>query len=151
MCAEDHDVVARAREFYRREDCSCSQAVAAALGPEVGIDESAAMSLTRAFGGGIARTGSMCGAVVSAVMILAVHAGRIASDEVEAKKLAYQMAQRFLSEFKACHGGIECKELLGIDVSTEEGRRLNAGNQVSSRVCPEYVATAARMAAQVMT
>lgn len=47
----------------------CSQAVLAAFAPELGLDEATAIKVAGVFGGGVANTGGICGAVNGAFMV----------------------------------------------------------------------------------
>jgi len=142
--------VDKAVEIFHPDNCSCSQAMAVAFGPGLGIDEATARAVARGFGGGIAAHGLTCGAVTGAVMMLGVHAGRVEADDKKAKSLAYELARRFSDRFKARHGTIECRELIGVDLSTEAGRKLNAEKKISRRLCPEFVRTAAEIVEELM-
>lgn len=137
--------VERAVELFGPDKCNCSQAMAVAFASAVGFDETAAKNVARGFGGGIAMHALTCGAVTGAVMTLGIRAAKLAKDEKEAKNKAYEMAHRFTERFKARHGTLGCKELIGVDLSTEAGRKLNADMQVTRRMCPDFVRSAAEI------
>lgn len=73
------------------------------------------------FGGGM-RTGNICGAVSGAVIGLGLYYGRTTSEETEKRDQTYRNVEEFVKQFQEIHGTIICKELLGIDVSTKEGK-----------------------------
>ena len=60
------------------------------------------------------------------------------------------MAHRFTARFKELHGTIECRDLIGIDLSTEEGRKLNSEKKITRTVCPHYVQTAAEIVEELI-
>ncbi len=137
--------VERAVELFGPDKCNCSQAMAVAFAGTVGFDETAAMNVARGFGGGIAGHALTCGAVTGAVMTLGIRAAKLAKNEKDAKTKAYEMAHRFTERFKARHGTLGCKELIGVDLSTEAGRKLNADMQITRRMCPDFVRSAAEI------
>jgi len=137
--------VEKAVEAFTPEKCNCSQAVALAFADEAGFDEATAMNAARGFGGGIGRHGLTCGAVTGAVMVLGALATRSASSEKEAKDKAYDMVHQFTDRFTKQHGALACKDLIGLDLSTEAGRQLNADMQVSRKLCPGFVRAAAEI------
>ena len=123
---------------------NCSQALLATYGPSLGLDPSLALKVAGPFGGGMARSGDVCGAVTGAVMAIGL---RYSSDEVDpdAKARSYAAVQRLFEEFRQEHGSIVCRDLLGIDLGTEggwaEAQRLHTHNTV----CPQFVRDAAEI------
>lgn len=142
--------VERATELFSPDKCSCSQAIAVTFADAVGLEEPTAMGVARGFGGGIAAHGLTCGAVTGAIMVLGVHAARIAKDEKSAKTKAYELAHRFTDRFQARHQTLECKSLIGLDLSTEAGRKLNADMKVTRRLCPDFVRSSAEILEELL-
>ena len=128
--------IKRADDLFGPEKCSCSQAIAVAFADAAGLEETTAMNAARGFGGGIAGHGLTCGAVTGSIMILGVHAAQITTDEKSAKTRAYELAHQFTSRFLARHQTLECKKLIGVDLSTEAGRKLNADMKVTPPAVP---------------
>jgi C_GCAxxG_C_C family probable redox protein len=82
-------------------------------------DGAAAMALN----GGVAYSGSMCGAVTGAALALGeLAAGRVA-DHREAKRVARELTADLLRAFEAEFGATTCRALTGEDLRTEEGHR----------------------------
>lgn len=142
--------VERAVELFGPDKCNCSQAMAVAFASAVGFDETAAMNVGRGFGGGIAMHGLTCGAVTGAVMTLGIRAAKLSKDEKQAKTKAYEMVRLFTERFKERHGTLECKGLIGVDLSTEEGRKLNADMKITRRMCPDFVRSAAEIVEELI-
>jgi len=142
--------IERATELFGPDKCSCSQAIAVAFASAAGLDETTAMNAARGFGGGIAGHGLTCGAVTGAIMILGVHAAQVTKDEKSAKTKAYELAHQFTSRFLARHETLECKGLIGVDLSTEAGRKLNADMKITRRMCPDFVHTAAEIVEELL-
>jgi len=91
------------------------------------------------FAGGIGNTGSVCGAVVGAVMAIGLIRGRGETMQAMLENLA--LAQEFRQRFEAEMGNIGCRELTGLDLSTEEGLKQSMATDTAQRVCFPAVAT----------
>jgi C_GCAxxG_C_C family probable redox protein len=129
---------------YFKDGFSCSQAIVAAYGPSVGLDRDTALKIASGFGGGMGRLAETCGAVTGAFMVLGLTFGSAASDR-EAKEAVYTRVREFAERFKARHGSLLCRDLLGCDLNTPEGLALAQEKKLSSTVCPPYVETAAKI------
>jgi C_GCAxxG_C_C family probable redox protein len=100
--------------------------------------------IASAFAGGIGNTGAVCGAVVGAVMAIGLKQGRGETMEEMLGKLA--VAREFRRRFEAEMGEIGCRELTGLDLSTEEGLRQAMSDDTPQRVCVPAVAASYRLA-----
>ncbi len=128
---------------------SCSQAIVAAYGPTVGLDRETALKIASGFGGGMGRLAETCGAVTGAFMVLGLKFGSPASDR-EAKEAVYTRVREFAVRFKARHGSLVCRDLLGCDLNTPGGMALAQEKKLFSTVCSPYVETAARILEEMM-
>lgn len=137
-------------EAFDCDSCNCSQAIARVFGPEIGLDEKSAMRAGCAFGGGIGRQGMVCGAVTGAVLVLGFLANRDEPDPEKAMEASFELVDRFMNRFAERHGSLDCKDLIGIDLSTEAGRRVNQEEKVTKTTCPEFVKTAAEILDEMM-
>jgi C_GCAxxG_C_C family probable redox protein len=129
---------------YFKEGFSCSQAIMAAYGPTVGLDRDTALKIASGFGGGMGRLAETCGVVTGAIMVLGLKFGSAASDR-ESKEAVYTRVREFAERFKARHGSLLCRDLLGCDLNSPEGLALAQEKKLFSTVCPPYVETAARI------
>ena len=127
-----------------RQGFSCSQAVLAAYAPMFGLERETALKVSSGFGGGMGRLGETCGAVTGAFMVLGLKFGTATTDR-QAKEAAYAMVREFAARFKAIHGSLVCRDLLGCDLNTPEGLAVAQEKKLFSTVCPPYVKTAARI------
>jgi C_GCAxxG_C_C family probable redox protein len=132
-----------------KQGCSCSQAVVAAYAPFVGLDRETALKIASGFGGGMGRLAETCGAVTGTFMVLGLKYGSATSDR-EAKEAVYTRVREFAERFKARHGSLLCRDLLGCDLNTPEGLALAQEKKLSSTVCPPYVETAAKILEEIM-
>ena len=126
-----------------RGPCNCAQAVLLAFTPEHGLDEKLIMEIAAGFGGGIARTGQVCGAVTGAVMALGIVCSRAMSDPNDKKELTIRVVQQFLEEFRLANGSLYCSELLdGLDLRLAQNRQTFKTSNLHQHVCEPAVRSA---------
>jgi len=135
-----------------KEGSLCSQAVFSTFAPKLGLDREIAMKISTPFGGGMARMGEICGAVTGALMVIGLKYGNVSDWRVEDKERenAYRLATEFVNKFKSRHGSIKCKEILGCDLSTPEGRKLAKEKNLFNTLCPEFVRNAAKIVEEIL-
>ncbi len=124
---------------YFKDGFNCSQSVLAAFTPDFGLPERTAFMLASPFGAGMGRTQNICGAVSGAIMSIGLRYGKGAGDEDDRREDAYARTVRFLDLFKAAHGSINCRELIGVDLSTPENRARAHEEGLFERLCAGYV------------
>jgi len=121
---------------------NCAQSVLSAFAAEAGLSEETALRMAAPFGGGVARQGQVCGALTGALMVLGLRRGNVTP---EGKDEAYRVAQEFIQQFRERNGAILCRDLLGHDLSTPEGLQAAREANVTARVCPALVKSAAEL------
>lgn len=124
---------------------NCAQAVLMACGPALGIDQEACARIAAAYGGGIARTGEMCGAVTAAIMVIGLQHWGVTCIGAEAKAEIYRRGQDFLQQFSQQHNSLLCRELLGCDISTSEGMAFAREQDFHNTLCPRFIRTAVEL------
>ncbi len=124
---------------------NCAQAVLAAFGPDEGATRVTCLAVATPFGGGLGRMGEVCGAVSGALMVLGLRHGGDTVADPQIKDAAYAAAQEFIARFKQRHQTILCRELLGCDLGTPEGRAEAQARQLSQTLCPGFVRDAAEI------
>ncbi len=133
-----------------RDGFSCSQAILAAFSESLGLEREIALKISQAFGGGMARMGLTCGAVTGALLVIGLKHGRTRPDDEAAKEKTYALALEFISRFKARHGTIVCRDLIGADLSTPEGHDEAQTRGVFETLCPDFVGSAAEILEQIL-
>jgi C_GCAxxG_C_C family probable redox protein len=118
---------------------NCSQAVLGHYAEDNGLSLEPALRMAAGFGGGIGRTGGVCGAVSGAIMAIGLMSPASNPRDTAAKSQIYGLVRSFLEEFAARNGSTLCRELLGCDISTPEGYELAAGQGLFHTRCPQYV------------
>jgi len=131
--------------------CNCSQSVFGALAPLFGIDKNSSLLIASAFGGGIARTQQICGALTGALMALGLKYGRGENGTEEDKQRGYFYARKLMKEFEDKFGGINCIDLLdGLNMQLPaDAAKIKALNLHNTR-CSRFVQTAVIMADRII-
>ena len=120
----------------------CSQAVFAAFSPDLGLDKELALKIGACFGSGM-RKGEVCGACTGALMVLGLKYG-------ESKEKSNEACERFLDEFKSENGSYICNDLLGCDISTQEGVKYAVENNLFKEFCPLMVESASKIVKELI-
>jgi C_GCAxxG_C_C family probable redox protein len=119
----------------------------ASFGEIYGMDRSTAFKLGRAFGSGMGM-GRECGAVTGALLVLGFKV-QDASSEKETRYKVYDLVKEFVRLFEKTHGSIICKDMLGVDLGTQEGRDRAIKDNLFRTLCPGFVRDAARILADM--
>jgi C_GCAxxG_C_C family probable redox protein len=129
---------------------NCNQAVLASFGPDYGVSEELCIKLGLSYGGGMGRQGKTCGAVTGAYTVIGLWAADNAEDLPTKKKLATQKVQEFNQLFIKRYGHLDCKDLLGYNLSIpEEDAKVKELN-LFDKVCPKLVGSAAELIEEIL-
>jgi len=113
---------------------ACSQAVASTFATDCGMDRETLLRIAAPFGGGMGQTGGACGALTGALIILGLRFGNAVADPA-AKQKAYQIGREFVERFRKANGEVNCRDLLGHDISTPEGLKAIKDGGLGKTVC----------------
>ncbi|MBN2379973.1 C_GCAxxG_C_C family protein [candidate division WOR-3 bacterium] len=138
-----------ARKIFEA-DFNCAQAVLATYAPGLGLDKEQALKIASGFGGGMGRMGEVCGAVAGAFMAIGLKYGMSNVDEKSAKEKTYDLVKEFSARFTELHGSIICRDLIGCDISTPEGRDKAQDQGVFDDLCPKLVYDAAQILEKIL-
>lgn len=144
---KDTQHVNKAVELYNSQFL-CSQAVLAAFAEELGMSEEQALKIGACFGSGMCR-GEVCGACTGALMALGLKHGKCEPGS-ENRAKTNEITLKFLDLFRSENGSYICNELLGCDLTTEEGKAYARSKGLFNDFCPKMVASAARIAEELM-
>ena len=137
-----------AEEFIKGYDCS--QVVLRHFANKLGITSDEANRVAACFGGGM-MLGSVCGAYTGALMAIGLKYGHSDPDGLlQQKDIMMAKTAQFKEKFVEKFGTVECKELIGYDVSTPEGLKdaLDSGKLLE--YCPGLVDQVIGMAQEVL-
>jgi C_GCAxxG_C_C family probable redox protein len=79
--------------------------------------------LATGFGGGIARKGSLCGALTGSVMVLGMKFGRTDPKDQDRKEKVYEKCHEFWDRFEKELGSGYCSTLIGCHLDNEKERQ----------------------------
>ena len=133
-----------------RSGLNCAQAVISAYTDEMKIDESLALSLSCAFGGGMGRLQETCGVVTGAYMVIGIYNCRKFKENKDRKEYSYAMVQEFSRQFKEKNGSTDCIDLLKHDLKTEEGKKYIHDHNLHEKVCEVCIADAINILGKIM-
>ena len=129
---------------------SCAPAVLSTYSEQLGLEKAFALKIACGFGGGIGRMGRTCGAVTGAVMVIGLKHGQVNLADVESRQKTYTLVKEFVDGFTALHGSIECRELIGYDLSKSSDFESARESGVFQNKCPGFVYDSARILEDVL-
>ena len=121
------------------EGFNCCQAVFVPFALERGIDEETSLKISSGFAAGLCYQGETCGAVIGAQMALGLNNGYSEPNDEQSREEVKNLIAEYRNKFSAKHGTTLCKELLGKDLSTEEGYTYLKTNGIFEDKCPDFV------------
>ncbi|MBN1459118.1 MAG: C_GCAxxG_C_C family protein [Armatimonadetes bacterium] len=117
---------------------------------EFGLEQgnAAIPKIAYGFAGGIGNSGSVCGAVVGGVMAIGLKLGR--ADTMEGMLRNLGVAREFRRRFEAEMGEIGCRELTGLDLTSDEDLVQLIDSDIPKKVCFPAVGAAYRLAVELL-
>ena len=128
----------------------CAPAVLSTYSEQLGLEKALALKIACGFGAGIGRMGRTCGAVTGALMVIGLKHGQVNLADQESQQTTYTLVKEFIDRFTALHGSIECKELIGYDLSNSGELKLASESGVFKNKCPIFVYDSARILEDVL-
>jgi len=114
----------------------CSQAVLGAFCEDYGLDKETAFKISCGLNSG-ARCGEICGAVSGGVLVISLRYGG-------SSEICNQKIEEFMKVFKERYGKIVCRDILGCDISTPEGKAKAINEGLFGTLCVDAVANTAQ-------
>ena len=127
------DLIQKTRDLHQNDGLNCSQAIMTAFGDKTGIDPDRARLFGRPWGGGIGHLARTCGYLTGAVLVLACAFND--ADENKARQKTALAVRELFQRFENKYGTSQCKDLLGADMTTEEGRKRIADEKLVAKHC----------------
>jgi len=119
------------------------------LGEDLDFDKDQAAKMATPFGGGVARFGTICGALVGGAMALGFCYGRTRADEKEKREKTYAKVQEMLREFQKDFKTIQCQELIQLNLMDPADRQKFQDRKLIQR-CSQFVAETAENARRLV-
>lgn len=112
----ENSIGVRAVKHFRDDGYNCSQSVLLTMFEHWNCRNELVPKVATAFGGGMGRCGSVCGALTGGLMAIGIKYG---TNEPSAEKRsnAYELARKFYRQFEKQNGSAMCRELIGFDLS----------------------------------
>ena len=133
-----------------RDGYNCAQSVLYAHCDDLKMNKETALKLACGFGAGMGRKEEVCGAVSGGILVLGLRHGRGEKDGEAAKEATYARTRELMDKFQQRHGSFICKQLLnGIDLTTDEGKKLFKENDLLNRVCVPCVESVVTILEQI--
>lgn len=130
---------------YFNERWNCAESVVLAF-KELTKDDRLFSSQATAFGGGGGRSGSLCGALSGALIVLGVLHGRSSPQEKELYNHVQAQAGKLMDEFKSEFGDINCTALTGyLPVRTKSDLVKFSRDKDRHKKCCRYVKAASEI------
>jgi len=128
--------VKKASELFG-EGLYCSQAVLGAFSEKYGVDEKLAFKISCGLNSGV-RCADVCGAVSGAILVIGLKYG-------DDKAVCNLKTEEYIKIFKEKNGSIVCRDLLGCDISTPDGKEKAITENLFSTRCMDMVINAAQI------
>lgn len=118
---------------------NCSQSTFSVFASELRLTFKQATDLTSGLGAGMCYQGRTCGAVAGAYLALGLVSGQYCDEPELIKENTFQLIREFNKEFQGKFGSTECKQLLGVDLSSQEGILEGKEKELFTKRCPLFV------------
>jgi C_GCAxxG_C_C family probable redox protein len=123
------------------EDYNCAQSVLLTMFEYWNGENELIPKIATAFGGGIGRCGSVCGALTGGVMALGIKYGTN-EPSLEKRLEAYKKAQEFYKQFERQHGSVLCREIIGYNLSDPKELDEALKARIFEEKCANFVKNA---------
>jgi C_GCAxxG_C_C family probable redox protein len=120
---------------------NCSQSILTLFAKRYGLDERLAMRIATGLGGGVGRSGGICGTLTGATLVLGLEHGPSTPEGKAAKEATYTATHSLQERFIERHGSHLCRDLLEKDLSIEKEYQQARELDLFKIRCPAYVET----------
>jgi len=124
---------------------NCAESILLTLAEHQGVTSPLIPKIATPFGGGIARSASVCGCVTGALMGIGMKYGRMHSTEDRLK--AYSVATSFMTAFEKRFGSLICYDLIGCDFRTPQGHKRF--EELKESRCANFVKAAVEIVLEI--
>ncbi len=138
------DAIKKAKKLFI-DGYNCAQAVLKSTLEARDLKIPSITRIAAGFGGGLGLCGEVCGAVNGAVIAIGLLLEQTYKDHKEHQRKSYEYVHEFIRLFKEKHGSLQCKDLLGLDISNPENLKKANDEGLFEKVCLDYVATAIQL------
>ena len=118
----------------------CAQQVLAHFADRLNLPEETALRVASAFGSGMGKA-EVCGCVSGALMVLGLMHGPSGPCPRPQKQAFYDRRDAFTEAFAKAHGSLQCRAILGHDLTTPEGMAAVRKDNLFIKTCAPLVCT----------
>jgi C_GCAxxG_C_C family probable redox protein len=136
----------KAVRHFRDDGYNCSQSVLLTMFEHWNCKNELVPKVATAFGSGIGRCGSVCGALTGGVMAIGTKYGTN-EPSTEKRSNAYDRAREFYRQFERQNGSVLCRELIGLDLSDAKQLKKAHEENVFEKKCTLFVKSAVEILA----
>jgi C_GCAxxG_C_C family probable redox protein len=129
---------------FRDDGYNCSQSVLLTMAEHWKCKSELIPKVATAFGGGMGRCGSVCGALTGGLMAIGIKYGTN-EPSAEKRSRAYELAETFYRQFEKQNGSVMCRELIGLDLSDAKQRKKAHEEYVFEKKCTVFVESAVKI------
>jgi C_GCAxxG_C_C family probable redox protein len=139
----------RPAELFK-QNLNCAQSVFVPYAVKFFPDPKLAYKIMSPFGGGIAHTDNICGAVTGGLAAIGLQIGHTSGSEATEKAHCAEVTRKFLSAFEKLHGSINCSDLLGYNMSIPgEMEKAKAAGKFQT-VCTKLVESSSELVDKIL-
>ena len=114
----------------------CSQALLGAFAGDFGLDLKTAFKISTCFGGGM-RQGTTCGCITGGLMVLGLAFGFADPQDKELEAYGNRKTEEYIRSFREkMQGDVNCKDILGKDISIPEDMAVIRKEGLILQKCP---------------
>ena len=135
------EIVSEKAVQHFREGYYCAQSILLAMFELWNEKNELVPKVATAFGGGIGRCGSVCGALTGGVMAIGARFGTN-GPLIEKRLHSYEIAQDFFRKFELQNGSALCRELIGYDLSIPKELERARKAEIFENKCSKIVKNA---------
>ena len=112
----------------------CAQQVLNHFSERFGLSEKDALRVAACFGSGMGQANT-CGCVAGALMAIGLAHGPAGACSRDQKQALYARRDAFMAAFAQAHGSLECRGILGHDLTDPQARALILEKNLFTTVC----------------
>lgn len=138
----------RPRNFPVGRPFNCCESVLLAIKDHLAVDTELIPKIGTGIGAGVSMNGLLCGSVSSVAMAIGIKYGRNSPEDNP--QPVWKMVDEYVAEFKERFGHVNCRELTGLDIKTEEGLKEYFA-KVHDYTCADRIRFAVRKGIEILT
>ena len=127
---------------------NCCESILLALKKRLGVGSDVIPKIGTGIGAGVSLNGLLCGSVSSVAIAIGMKYGRTSPQENP--KPVWDKVDKYVAQFKERFGSVNCRQLTGFDLKTEEGLKQYYA-KVHDYACVERLKFAVEKAIEILS